>query len=376
LKSAFIHSGEFEKYELSPHHPFKPARSKATYDLCAKFHLFSRDWIEVVEPGPLDAGTMALFHDADYIENLRKANEGKFFDKLIEYGIGTGECPVFRGMYDFAALAAGAAFKGMQLLVEGDCDIAFSPMGGLHHAGRRHAEGFCYINDPGVVIAYLLKHGKRVAYLDLDAHHGNGVQDGFYSEDRVLKISFHETGETLFPWGGHHTEIGAKAGKGYNVNVPFPPGTGDEIYVAAFKEIAPPLIEAFKPDFLLAVMGADVLAADPLTHMNLTNNGMADIAAILRDLTMKRLIVGGGGYNLGALARAWTLAWAVLNGIEPNDEYVGTVGGVFFGETDLEQGGLRDMHVYQSGPPKERIEAAVREVIEYIKANVFPIHGI
>lgn len=376
MKSAFIHSGEFEKYELAPHHPFKPARSKATHDLCAKFHLFSRDWIEVAEPGPLDAGTMALFHDRDYIENLRKANEGKFFDKLIEYGIGTGECPVFRGMYDFAALAAGAAFRGMQALLEDGCDVAFSPMGGYHHAGRRHAEGFCYINDPGVVIAYLLKHGKRVVYLDMDAHHGNGVQDGFYSEGRVLKISLHETGETLFPWCGHHTEIGAKAGKGYNVNVPFPPGTGDEIYVAAFKEIAPPLIEAFKPDFLMAVMGADVLAADPLTHLNLTNNGMADIAGILRGMPMKRLIVGGGGYNLGALARAWTLAWAVLNGIEPNDEYVGTVGGVFFGETDLEQGSLRDMHVYQSGPQQEKVAAAVREVVEFIKANVFPIHGI
>jgi len=376
VRSAFIHSAEFEKYELAPHHPFKPGRSKAVYDLCMRYHLLARDWIQVVEPQALDMATMALFHDKEYLQNLKKANDGKFFDKLIEFNIGTGECPVFGGMYDFAALAAGAAFTAMRLLLEDKADIAFSPMGGYHHAGRRHAEGFCYVNDPGVMIEYLLKQGKRVVYLDLDAHHGNGVQDAFYGEKRVLKISFHETGETLFPWCGHYTEIGEGPGKGYNVNVPFPPQTADDIYLAAFKEIAPPLINAFKPDLLMAVMGADVLWADPLTHLNLTNNGMADVATILRGMPMKRLVVGGGGYNLDAMARAWTLVWAVLNDIEPPDEYVGTVGGIFFGETDLEQGGLRDMHIYSSGPMKERIEAAVHEVIDYIKAKVFPIHGI
>lgn len=376
MKTAFIHSAEFEKYELAPHHPFKPVRSKVVCDLCVKYHLFARDWIEVVEPQPLDAETLALFHDREYIENLKAANNGAFFDRLIEFNLGTGECPVFRGMYDYAVLAAGAAFKGMRLLAENNFDIAFSPMGGFHHAGRRHGEGFCYINDPGVIIAYLLKRGMRVAYLDLDAHHGNGVQDGFYTERRVLKISFHETGETLYPWGGHYTETGAGAGAGYNVNVPLPPNTSDEIYLAAFKEIAPPLLAAFRPELLVVVMGADVLAADPLTHLSLTNNGMADVAAILRSMPMKRLVLGGGGYNLDALGRAWTLVWAVLNNIEPRDEYVGTVGGIFLGETDIENGSLRDMHTYSSGPPKKQIEAKVREAIEYIKTNVFPVHGI
>jgi acetoin utilization protein AcuC len=376
LKSAFIHSAEFEKYELAPHHPFKPTRSKAVYDLCAKYHLLAKDWIEVAEPGPLDEETLTLFHDRDYIENLKAADNGEFFDKLIEFNLGTGECPVFRGMYEYAALAAGAAFTGMRLLVERGFDIAFSPMGGFHHAGRRHAEGFCYINDPGVIIAHLLKRGMRAAYLDLDAHHGNGVQDGFYSEGRVLKISFHETGETLYPWGGHYTETGARGGAGFNVNVPLPPNTDDDIYLAAFKQIAPPLIEAFRPDLLIVVVGADVLAADPLTHLSLTNNGMADVAAILRGMPVKRLVLGGGGYNLDALARAWTLVWAVLNGIEPHDTYVGTVGGVFLGETDIENGSLRDMHAFSSGPQKQQIEAQVNEAIAYIKTNVFPVHGI
>lgn len=374
MKSAFIHSPEFETYELAPQHPFKPVRSKVVYDLCAKFNLFARDWITVAQPKMLGVEMLLLFHDHRYIEYLHLANNGEFFDKLIEFNLGTGECPVFPGVYDYAALCAGAAFEGMRLLINNKCDLAFSPMGGYHHAGKSHAEGFCYVNDVAVIITYLLHRGMRVAYVDVDAHHGNGVQNAFYTDDRVLTISLHETGETLYPWGGHCTETGAERGLGYNVNLPFPPETDDEIYMAAFNEIVPPLVNAFKPDLIVAVTGADVLAADPLTHLNLTNNAMADVAAALRGFDRKLLVLGGGGYNIEALARAWTLLWAVLNDIEPKDEHVGTLGGVFLGET--ERGSLRDMHVYTTGPKKEQIIKKVRTAVDYIKEKVFPVHKI
>jgi len=376
LRSVFIHSPEFEKYELAPHHPFRPVRSKATYDLCVKLNLLSHDWIQVVNPKPLGVEFLLLFHDHKYIEYLQAADKGKFFDKLIEFNLGTGECPVFRGLYDYAALCAGAAFEGVRSLTKDRCDIAFSPMGGHHHAGKRHAEGFCYINDVAVIITYLLHRGMRVAYVDLDAHHGNGVQDAFYENDRVLTISLHETGETLYPWGGHRTETGEGPGQGYNVNIPLPPATDDEIYMAAFREIVPPLVEAFRPDLIISVAGADVLAVDPLTHLSLTNNAMADAAAVLRGFSKKLLVLGGGGYDIDALARAWALVWAVLNNIEPKDEYLGTVGGVFLGETDVESGSLRDAHVYTTGPDKKRINKQVNDTIDYIKRIVFPVHGL
>lgn len=375
MRSAFIHSADFEKYELAPHHPFKPARAKAVYDLCAKLGLFSYDWIRVVEPKPLGVELLLLFHNHRYIEHLHFANKGEFFDKLIEYNIGTGECPVFPGVYDYSVLCTGAAFDGMRLLITDKCDLAFSPMGGYHHAGSKHAEGFCYINDVAVIITYLLHRGLRVAYVDTDAHHGNGVQNAFYEDNRVLTISFHETGETLYPWSGYQTETGAGSGFGYNVNVPMPPETDDEIYTAAFREIVPPLMEAFNPDLIISVAGADVLAVDPLTHLNLTNNAMADIAEILRGFSKKLLVLGGGGYNINALARAWALVWAVLNDIEPKDEYIGAVGGVFLGETDVESGSLRNAHVYTTGPKKKEISKKVNDVIDYLKRIVFPVHG-
>jgi len=376
FKTAFIHSDKFEQYELGPNHPFKPIRSKLVYDLCNKHGLLDHPWIRVEEPIELDVTTLAAFHDMLYLNNLRKANGGEFEPGMIVFNIGTGECPVFKGVYDYAKLAAGASYRGMLSILQDGARIAFSPTGGYHHAGRRHAEGFCYINDIGIVIDVLLARGRHVAYIDIDAHHSNGIQDAFYTDPRVLKISLHESGKTLYPWGGFETETGAGEGTGFNVNVPLPPYTDDEHYLKAFDNIVPPLVGAFEPDFIVAVIGIDTVAADPLTHLNLKNNGFCDAIARIKALGKPILALGGGGYNLDSLARSWTLAWAVMNDIEPEDEHVGTIGGMLLGQQDIPGGSLRDMRQFASGPQKKEIESEIKRVVDYLKRTVFPVHAL
>ncbi len=374
--TAFIHSNQFEQYELGPYHPFKPTRSKAVFDLCNKKGLLDHSWMRVVEPDRLETDTMATFHDPDYLRCIREANTGVFQNYMIEFNLGTGDCPIFKGIYDYVTLSCGAGYKGMKLLESGEAQTVFSPTGGFHHAGRRHAEGFCYVNDVGIIIEALLAKDRRIAYIDIDAHHCNGIQDAFYGEGRVLKISLHETGETLYPWGGFEGETGSGEGAFKNVNVPLPTGTDDELYVRAFDEIVPPLVTAFDPDIIISVIGCDTLAADPLTHLSLTNNGFNAVIKRMNAMGKPLLMLGGGGYNEESLARAWTLAWATLNGVEPEEEHVGTIGGVLLGDREISAGGLRDMRRFAGGPERDRIEEKIERVTQTIKRVVFPAHGL
>lgn len=374
--TAFIHSDRFEQWQLGQDHPFKPQRSKLVYDLLMKYRWLSESWMRVEQPALLTPETMALFHDAEYIAHLQKANDGVFEPKMIEFNLGTAENPIINGLFDYAALSAGASYRGMELLLNGEVETVFSPSGGMHHAARRHADGFCYINDCGIVIERLMAEGKRVVYIDIDAHHGNGIQDAFYREPRVLKISIHESGETLYPWGGYDKEIGGGKGRGYNVNVPLPPETDDVLYIKTFDAIVPPLVRAFDPDIVVSVIGIDTVAADPLTHLSLTNNGFLDAVTRIRDFGKPLLALGGGGYNMDSLARSWALAWAVLNHIEPQDDYAGAVAGIFLGQQELEGANLRDMRQFTSGPKKTENEDKVGRVIEFLRENIFPVHGI
>ncbi|MBU1700001.1 MAG: hypothetical protein KJ970_04580 [Candidatus Eisenbacteria bacterium] len=346
------------------------------YDLLMKYRWLSESWMRVEQPALLTPETMALFHDAEYIAHLQKANDGVFEPKMIEFNLGTAENPIINGLFDYAALSAGASYRGMELLLNGEVETVFSPSGGMHHAARRHADGFCYINDCGIVIERLMAEGKRVVYIDIDAHHGNGIQDAFYREPRVLKISIHESGETLYPWGGYDKEIGGGKGRGYNVNVPLPPETDDVLYIKTFDAIVPPLVRAFDPDIVVSVIGIDTVAADPLTHLSLTNNGFLDAVTRIRDFGKPLLALGGGGYNMDSLARSWALAWAVLNHIEPQDDYAGAVAGIFLGQQELEGANLRDMRQFTSGPKKTENEDKVGRVIEFLRENIFPVHGI
>jgi acetoin utilization protein AcuC len=392
--SAFIYSEELSNFEYSPTHPFKPIRAKLTLDLCRRYDLIERPWIRIVKPQPLDFEALAEFHDESYLKTLQavdsaamaselwpdtpapQAGELLTLDpKILEYELGTEENPIFSGVYDYSALAAGATFLGAKMVASGEVQVAFNGVGGFHHAGRGHAEGFCYVNDVAVAITHLLKEGLRVAFVDIDAHHCNGVQDAFYADDRVLVISFHETGRDLYPWSGFENEIGEGKGRGYTVNVPLPQKTDDEAFVRAFEEIVPPLLEAYSPDMVIAELGADTHISDPLTHLSMTNFGYCQAVKKLIERTPRLLALGGGGYDIYKTTRSWTLAWAILNDLEPRDEYAGIIGGMMFGP-EVEVGDLHDKTIFTTGVVKESINREVDRVLEVIKQTVFPIHKI
>ena len=257
---------------------------------------------------------------------------------MLHAGLGTEDNPVFKGMYQYAWEASSGTYEGAMMLYKGSTRFVFNPFGGFHHAGRDYAEGFCYINDIAVAIAEFIRKGQKVAYVDIDAHHGDGVQDAFYETDRVLTISLHESGETLYPGTGSETETGTKEGIGYNVNIPLRAGTDDEVYLLAFESLVPSLIESFKPDIVVANIGCDTHRDDPLAHLSLTSNGYKKVISIINDLSPKILALGSGGYNLFKTAALWTLAWATFCGLQPQDLHTGLVGGMMYGpETDAGQ---------------------------------------
>jgi acetoin utilization protein AcuC len=392
--TAFIYSDEMANFEYSPTHPFKPVRAKLTMELCRRYGLIEWPWIQVLKPEPAEFGVMAEFHDEAYLKTLQRVDSAASADelwpdgdsaeadsaaalgpRLLQYGLGTEDNPIFAGVFSYSALTAGATLLGARMIAAGKVRRVFSPLGGFHHAGRDHAEGFCYVNDIGVAITQLLKEGLRVAFIDIDAHHCNGVQDAFYGDNRVLVVSFHESGREMYPWSGFENEIGEGKGKGYTVNIPLPQNTDDELFIGAFEEIAPPLLRAFAPDLVIAELGADTHISDPLTHLNMTNYGYCEVVKKIVQACPRLLALGGGGYDLYKTARSWTLAWAILNDLDPRDEYLGAVGGMMFGP-EIEVGSLRDKTVYTKGATRERIKGEIERVIRSLKSSVFPLHHL
>ncbi len=311
-----------------------------------------------VAPRPADRSVLEKFHTAQYLETLKRAGEGEFDYNMLGMGLGTGDCPVFEGVYDHGVWAAGATVTAAKEIIAGKAHIAFNPSGGLHHARQGKASGFCYVNDVVLGCMTLAEAGKKVLYLDVDVHHGDGVQEAFYDRNDVMTISFHQNGRTLFPGTGFPEDTGVGRGKGYSVNVPLPTGTYDEAYMKAFEVVVLPLIGAYNPDCFVMEIGADGLADDPLANLDLTNNVYADIIEELLKFDKPILAVGGGGYNIENTVRAWSLAWAVLCG-------------------DMDAAGrLRDKKRSEDKGRYGYVVSAVEDVIEEVKRNVFSYHGL
>ena len=337
-KAVFIYSAEFERYRYPPEHPFNTIRARKTREIVNSMGLLSGPGIGEVAPKPAERVVLKKFHSARYLHALKTAAEGKWDSNALNMGIGTSDCPVFEGLYDYAALVAGGTITAAKLILSGDADAAFNPSGGFHHAGPERASGFCYINDVALGCIVLAEAGKKVLYLDVDVHHGDGVAYAFYERSDVMTISFHQNPRTLFPGTGFEDEIGTGKGKGYCVNVPLPIGTYDQVYMEAFEALAPPLIEAFNPDVIVFELGVDALAGDPLAHLYLTNNVYADIIDSLLGFNKPILATGGGGYNVENTARAWALAWSILAGADSGQDMNLGVGGVMLGGTDWQGG--------------------------------------
>lgn len=373
-RSILLHSETFARFQAYEGYPWLFQRSQATVDLCRRNGLLEREGIELREPEPACLDALRAYHTQDYLEILEQANKGEFQESMLALGIGTTECPVYPGCLDYHRLIVGSTLTGVEVLAGEDTTLAFAPTGGMHHAGPDFASGFCYLNDLVLAILRLLEIGLRVLCVDIDVHHGDMVQETFYEDDRVMTISFHESGETLFPHrSGFVEEMGRGRGEGYNVNVPMPAGTGDEAFTWAFERVFPPLIETFRPDIVVAVLGADALASDPMSNLRLTTEGYCAAVQWIQRLSPKLLALGCGGYVLDTLSRAWTLAWAILNGIPLSEDTELLYGGVFRGDGLIS---LQDRPVFIPEETRRRTLEECQRIVQHIEMHHFSRLGI
>ncbi|MCL0047531.1 acetoin utilization protein AcuC [Dehalococcoidia bacterium] len=350
----------------------KPYRLKYTYELLNAYGAFNGTNSLLLPPRNATTEELELVHTREYISAVKNLSMNGDSAISHQFGFSTlGDNPVYERMYDSALLSTGSTMFAAKLISENQVDRVFNISGGLHHAAPDHASGFCIFNDPALAIKFLLNSGKRVAYIDIDAHHGDGVQNAFYDNDQVLTISLHESGQYLFPGTGFVKESGQPPGVGYAVNIPLFPYTGDDIYVETFKSVVLPLIRAFGPDVLVTQLGVDSYHTDPLTHLQLTTRGFLDVIQLFSDMKLPWLALGGGGYDVGAVARCWSLAYGQMIGLTlPNNIPTDLVK---FTGTDQ----LRDS-IIPTVPSdiQQECENTARLNVEDIKANIFPIFGL
>jgi len=374
-QAAFLHSSDIEGYHYPPDCPFKTERAGMTRRILAGMGLLAGpDRIEVGFQ-PAARGVLERFHTARYLDTMQRAAGGDLDVAGLAMGFGQPEVPVFREMFDYAALACGATLRGAEMLLAGEADVAFNPSGGYHHARPQTAAGFCYVNDVALACLVLADRVDRVLFLDVDVHHGDGVQDAFYDRRDVMTISLHETGDALFPGTGYPREIGTGDGEGYCVNVPLPPRTYDEAYMRAFAAVVPPLVKAYDPDVLVFEVGADGLAGDPLADLALTNNTYAEIARQVVGFGKPVLATGGGGYHPENTARAWALVWSVLVGDRAQETLPVGLGGVMLESTDW-RGGLRDRALVTRREQREAVDGPLQQTLDEVRRRVFPFHRL
>ena len=374
-KAVLVFSKEFGSHSYGPNHPLKVERLQLTMDLIGAYGLYNSPdapWVEAQKAVEQD---LYRIHSPEYLEILKKANTGRLPLHAWEYGLGSGDNPVFPGLYDWSLLVTGATLECIRQIRDHDRQIAFNIAGGLHHAMRSRAAGFCYLNDPAIGIARMIQDGLRVVYLDIDVHHGDGVEAAFFNTNRVLTISLHQHGHTLFPGTGFPDEIGEGPGRGFAVNVPLAPGTGDDLYLRVFMEVVPPLVHAFDPDVLVTQLGVDTLATDPLAALNLTTNGFLELVQEIKSWNRKWVALGGGGYNIINVARAWTRAWAVMKGIDIPDDLP---------EAFAQKHRMALGKISTLSDPEQKIDTSIADhaqqlatsVVSRIKETIFPLIGV
>ncbi len=371
-KEVLVFSKQFSRHSYGASHPLKIERLQLTMDLIRAYGLFDAaeaPWVEAQEAKEQD---LLLIHSPEYLQILQEANHGQAPSQAWKYGLGSGDNPVFAGLYDWSLLVTGATLECVRQVREENRQIAFNLAGGLHHALPNRASGFCYLNDPAIGIAKMVQDGLRVVYLDVDVHHGDGVEAVFYETDQVLTISLHQHGHTLFPGTGFPDDLGQGPGRGYAVNVPLAPGTDDELYLSVFMEVVPPLIEAYNPDVLVTQLGVDALTTDPLATLNLTLGGFSEVVREIKSWDLKWVALGGGGYNIMNVARAWTQAWAIMKGVQLPEELPES----FLREHKLEVGNnltLLDRSFKAPPAVADHAKVLAKAVVARIKENIFPI---
>lgn len=317
LIPAFIDSEPLWKYTYGEFHPLKMYRLRLTQTLLAEVGILDKFELIKLEPAPQQV--VLTFHTSEYLEALRQANSGVWTPALSKYGLGTGDCPVQEGIWEASLLAAGGSWLASREILAGRAR-SLHIGGGLHHAMPARASGFCYINDPVIAINCLKERFERIVYLDIDGHHGDGVEYAYREDPSVLTISTHESGHFLYPGTGFETDMGTGKGRGFALNIPFLPGAGDDAYTIALEEVVFPAIHNFKPQVVVSQLGMDALNGDPLTHWRLTTHSIIKVLQFLDELDLPWVALGGGGYNIANVVRGWTLTACIIAGISPPDE--------------------------------------------------------
>mmetsp|Transcript_25118 Transcript_25118/g.30895 ORF Transcript_25118/g.30895 Transcript_25118/m.30895 type:complete len:505 (-) Transcript_25118:227-1741(-) len=325
---SYFYQPDVGHFYYGPSHPMKPHRLKLTHHLILSYNLYRH--MECYRPHPASVGEMTSFHTDEYVQFLHKIHP----DNLRHYQAGMAkfnvgeytDCPVFDGLYEFTSLYTGASLDGAVQLNNGDTDIAVNWSGGLHHAKKSEASGFCYINDIVLAILELLRVHARVLYIDIDVHHGDGVEEAFYCTDRVMTFSLHKYGD-FFPGTGHSRDVGAREGSGFSVNAPLTSGMTDESYIALFTPVLEKIMGVYQPGAIVLQCGADSLAGDRLGCFNLSLKGHAACVKTVKSYRVPTLVLGGGGYTIRNVARCWAYETSILldreieNQIPYNDYY-------------------------------------------------------
>ncbi|KAF9547509.1 histone deacetylase [Mortierella hygrophila] len=310
---SYFYDDDVGNYTYGLGHPMKPHRVRMCHTLVTNYGLYKK--MDVIRPIRATARQMTRFHNDEYVDFLARltpemvGGEGMSDSTKHLFNLGD-DCPVFDGLFEFCSISAGGSIAAANKLTRGESDIAINWAGGLHHAKKTEASGFCYINDIVLAVLELLRFHQRVLYIDIDIHHGDGVEEAFYTTDRVMTASFHMT--EFFPGTGKLEETGIGKGKNYAVNVPLQKGMDDWSYQNLFEPIIKHIMEWYRPGAVVLQCGADSLAGDKLGCFNLSMKGHANCVAYVKSFGIPMIVVGGGGYTVRNVARAWTFETAVL----------------------------------------------------------------
>ncbi|KAL2262492.1 hypothetical protein VTK26DRAFT_1173 [Humicola hyalothermophila] len=322
---AYFYDSDIGNYAYVTGHPMKPHRIRLAHSLVMNYDVYK--FLEIYRAKPAVTSEMTQFHTDEYIEFLQKVtpdNMDSFMREQGKYNVGD-DCPVFDGLFEFCGISAGGSMEGAARLNRNKCDIAINWAGGLHHAKKSEASGFCYVNDIVLAILELLRFKKRVLYIDIDVHHGDGVEEAFYTTDRVMTVSFHKYGE-YFPGTGELRDIGIGAGKHYAVNFPLRDGIDDVAYETIFEPVIAAVMKYYQPEAVVLQCGGDSLSGDRLGCFNLSMRGHANCVNYVRSFNLPTLVLGGGGYTMRNVARTWAYETGRLVGVEmdsvlPYNEY-------------------------------------------------------
>ncbi|KAL4890829.1 hypothetical protein BDV59DRAFT_78677 [Aspergillus ambiguus] len=312
-KVAYFYDSDVGNYAYVSGHPMKPHRIRMTHSLVMNYGLYKK--MEIYRAKPASKYEMTQFHTDEYIDFLSKVtpdNMDSFAKEQSKYNVGD-DCPVFDGLFEFCGISAGGSMEGAARLNRNKCDIAVNWAGGLHHAKKSEASGFCYVNDIVLGILELLRFKQRVLYVDIDVHHGDGVEEAFYTTDRVMTVSFHKYGE-YFPGTGELRDIGVGHGKYYAVNFPLRDGIDDVSYKSIFEPVIKSVMEWYRPEAVVLQCGGDSLSGDRLGCFNLSMRGHANCVNFVKSFNLPTLILGGGGYTMRNVARTWAFETGILVG--------------------------------------------------------------